>query len=87
MREHVEIHVDRDGLTGRLQIGISRVDDAGAGGGYRLAGPKYSGTGANLLKHRLDERDAREILRYITPLLGSDQPADEAADVIAAAGA
>lgn len=63
--ERVEVTVDRDGVTGGLQVSIQKVDGNGAGHGYRIAGPKYSGTGENLLTHALTERDAREVRWYL----------------------
>lgn len=63
--DRVFLHVDRDGLTGRLQLGISVEDERGAGHGYRIAGPKYSGTGTNVLRAALDERDIAQIRSYL----------------------
>ena len=74
MSDHCELHVDRDGLTGSLQLGISIVDEEGAGGGYRIAGPKYSGSGSNVLRHVLDQRDADEIRRHLDRIF---PPAEE----------
>lgn len=69
----VVIEIDRDGLTGGLQANISELDEVGYGHGYRLLGPKYSGTGTNLARKVIDQRAAREILRYIAPLVGVDE--------------
>lgn len=65
MSGHVEITVDRDYVTGALQVAISVVDEMGYGDGYRIAGPKYTGNGETLLTKRLDERDAAEIRAYL----------------------
>lgn len=63
--DRLTIEVHRDGVSGKLQVGIHRTDENGAGHGYRLAGPKFSGTGETLLSATLDERDAEEIRRYL----------------------
>ena len=62
-----KIHIDvcRDGLTNGLQLSINHTDEDGAGHGYRLAGPKFNGSGRVLLSRTLDERDAAEIRRYL----------------------
>ncbi len=62
-----KIHIDvcRDGLTNGLQLSINQTDEDGAGHGYRLAGPKFNGSGKVLLSRTLDERDATEIRRYL----------------------
>lgn len=52
-----EIRVDKDGWTGNLQVNICVPES----GGYRLAGPKYNGSSENLLKRRLNQRDADTI--------------------------
>lgn len=57
--------VSQDGPTGRLQLAVHKVDEAGAGHGYRIAGPKFSGSGRTLLTHVLNEEDAAEIRRYL----------------------
>lgn len=62
---HLTLDVDRDGLTGRLQLSINQWDADGGGHGYRIAGPKYNGTGRSLVRHRLDARDATEIRAYL----------------------
>ncbi len=54
------ISVDRDKLTGGIQISIG--DDSG---GYRIAGPKYCGSGESLKRHVLTKRDADEIRHYL----------------------
>lgn len=60
MAEAVYLNVDRDGWTGGLQLSIG--DDAG---GFRLAGPKFNGSGERVLTRRLDQRDVTEIRRYL----------------------
>lgn len=57
----VELHVDKDGWTGGLQLNICHPKS----GGYRIAGPKYNGSSTNVLMYRLTERDANEIRRYL----------------------
>jgi hypothetical protein len=61
----VALNVSRDGRTGGLQLSIDQECDNGTGHGYRIAGPKFNGSGENLLKHRLTERDADEIRVYL----------------------
>lgn len=56
----VYLSVDRDKLTGGLQLSIN--DD---NGGYRLAGPKYCGMSKTLQKCILNERDIDEITAYL----------------------
>lgn len=51
--------VDRRG-DGALQLSINDNDS-----GYRLAGPKYDGTGKVLLRHEITERDREELLSYL----------------------
>lgn len=59
------ISVDQDGLTKGYQIAIEERDAKGNGTGTRLAGPKYSGTGRNIMRAYLDERAANDIRRYL----------------------
>lgn len=61
VRENICITVDRDELTGGLQISIGKEN----GGGYRLAGPKYCGMSKTLKKHILDKGDVDEIRRWL----------------------
>ncbi|MEU5976299.1 hypothetical protein [Streptomyces sp. NPDC047315] len=61
----VVVDVDRDGWTDGLQLSISRLDEQGAGDGYRLAGPKYNGSSSNLLRAELTEHDAAQIRSYL----------------------
>jgi hypothetical protein len=65
MTGNVIIEVCRDGWTGKLQMSISLLDEDGAGNGYRLAGPKFNGSGQPLLIAKIDERAAQEIRRQI----------------------
>jgi hypothetical protein len=64
-KDRITLEVDRDGLTGKLQLSIQQTHENGAGHGYRLAGPKFNGSGKNLLKRELDQRDADEIRGYL----------------------
>jgi len=50
---------------GQLQIGINKEDPDGGGHGYRIAGPKYDGSGKTLLKHKITKRDVDEIRSYL----------------------
>ena len=56
----VYLCVDQDGWTKGLQLSIG--DD---NGGFRIAGPKYNGSGKSLIKHKLTERDIAEITAYL----------------------
>lgn len=56
----IYLSVDRDQLTGGIQISINDK-----GGGYRIAGPKYCGQSVTLRKHILTVRDVDEISRYL----------------------
>lgn len=59
------ITCDQDGLTKGYQIAIESRDEAGNGHGTRLAGPKYSGTGRNLKRALIGEREAADIRKYL----------------------
>jgi hypothetical protein len=61
----IYITVDKDGWTKALQLSIDCVDADGGGHGYRLAGPKYNGSSAPVMRHRLGARDIEEIQRYL----------------------
>lgn len=43
-----------------LQLAVE--DDTG---GYRIAGPKFDGTGKKVLGHEVTDRDAKEIRAYL----------------------
>lgn len=59
------IKLDRDGWTRGLQLSVDIQDEGGGGHGYRLAGPKYNGSSERVFWHRISERDASEIRRYL----------------------
>ena len=61
----IMLTVSEDGITNRLQLAIRRVDKNGAGTGYRLAGPKFNGTGTTLIAHVLTADDAAEIRQHL----------------------
>lgn len=65
MTKSVFIKLDRDGWTKGLQLSIDLEDENGGGVGCRLAGPKYNGSSTSVFKHRIDQRDADEIRRYL----------------------
>ena len=54
-----------DGPTDRFQLVLMRTGDNGASDGYRIAGPKFTGTASLVLSRDLDEDDAVEIRRYL----------------------
>jgi hypothetical protein len=74
----VVLNVWRDGATGGLQLSIDNEREDGSGHGYRIAGPKFNGSGENLLKHRLDQRDADEIRSYLDVAFPQALPAASA---------
>ena len=63
--DRIVIDVDRDGLTGGLQLNIAKVDEDGKGFGHRLAGPKYVGASENLLSREINRYDADAIREYL----------------------
>ena len=65
MTDRLTLRVGIDGPTGGVQVSLSQLDEHGAGHGYRLAGPKFTGSGEVLVSRDLDERDAEEIRRYL----------------------
>jgi hypothetical protein len=65
MTDKVTMTVSQDGATGRLQLAVHKVDETGAGHGYRIAGAKFSGSGRTLLTRVLTAEDAAEIRRYL----------------------
>ncbi|HEY3652342.1 MAG TPA: hypothetical protein VGL33_30540 [Streptosporangiaceae bacterium] len=73
--DKITIDVSRDGLTNSLQLSINQLDEDDAGHGYRLAGPKFNGSGKVLLSRTLDERDAAEIRRYLDAVFPVPPPA------------
>jgi hypothetical protein len=54
------IEVYRDGWTDDLQVALMAD-----GSGYRLAGPKFNGSGSVVLSYALTQRDADEIRRML----------------------
>ncbi len=64
--------VDRDGLTGSLQLSIHLTRPDGGGHGYRIAGPKFSGTSKKVLHHQLTARDAAEFKDYLKAVANTD---------------
>jgi hypothetical protein len=61
----IYISVDRRTYDGTLQISIGQQDDDGGGHGYRIAGPKYDGSGKTLLRHVITARDKEQIISYL----------------------
>lgn len=61
----IYIAVDRRENDGQFQLAIGLHDDGKGGHGYRLCGPKYDGTGTNVLHHVLTERDVEVIRTYL----------------------
>lgn len=65
MADRLTLEVSRDGWTKGLQLSINQRDEKGLGSGYRLAGPKFNGSGETLLTRTLTEEDAKEIRAYL----------------------
>ena len=63
----VVLTVDRRG-DGQLQVAITAD-----GLGYRIAGPKYDGSGKTVLRHVLTERDKDEIQSYLRTTATADK--------------
>jgi hypothetical protein len=96
--DKLTIGVFRDGVTSRLQVSINQLAGDGTGTGYRLVGPKFSGTGEKLTERPLDECDAAEIRRYLdavfplpaaphtltVPLSGSDDAVTDSVALMSA---
>jgi hypothetical protein len=77
MPDKLTMTVGQDGATGRLQLAIHKIGPDGAGHGYRIAGPKFTGTGRTLLTRELTAEDAAEIRRYLDsvfPAVEADDP-------------
>ena len=64
----IYISVDKRSYDGALQVSIGKSDDDGGGHGYRIAGPKYDGSGKQLLCHTLTQRDKEEIISYLNEI-------------------
>ena len=56
----IKIEVYKDGWTNKLQVCIGDEN-----GGYRLAGPKFNGSGKLLVSQELDKIDAEKIRNYL----------------------
>lgn len=67
MSERTTLEVHRDGWTGQVQLSVNIVDENGAGHGYRIAGPKFNGSGDSLLVHTLTDEDKAQLRRYLDP--------------------
>lgn len=63
-KKGIYLSIDRRG-DGQLQLSIGKQDADGGGIGYRIAGPKYDGSGKTLLRHFITERDVDEIRAYL----------------------
>lgn len=61
MSARLVIILSRCDWTNGLQLVMSQLDEKGPGRGYRLAGPKFNGSGRGLLTATLTQRDADEI--------------------------
>jgi hypothetical protein len=65
LRVFIEVGRPAWAKRGGLQLSISKRDETGLGSGYRIAGPKFDGTGETLLSAELSREDAAEIRRYL----------------------
>lgn len=82
MPNKLSIDVDRDGLTGRLQVSINQRDENGHGHGHRLLGPKYLGASEQIATAELSQYDADSIRTY----LDANFPAQTAFPVVTICG-
>lgn len=73
-RQAIEICVDRDGLTGGLQLSVDVVEGNGSGHGYRLIGPKFNGSSKPLLRHTLTESDALNLRGFLDEVFPTEPP-------------
>ena len=67
------LFIYEDGWTRGIQLAIE--DETGSG--FRIAGPKFNGSGKLLLKYKISERDAKVIRSYLDqafPPNSSGQP-------------
>ena len=64
----ITLDIDRCNATQRLQISIG--DESG---GYRVAGPKYTGNSTHLRTVKIDERTAKEMIRYLKQALPKEE--------------
>lgn len=64
----IYISVDQQGE--QLQVSINAREPDGRRHGYRIAGPKYDGSGKTLLTHRITASDANEIRSYLAAING-----------------
>jgi hypothetical protein len=71
----VSISLDRDGLTGGLQLQIGVQDERGVGHGYRIFGPKYLGNSKEVRRKVIDKYDADSIRGYLDMVSKPDNPA------------
>ncbi len=61
--ERVTLSLDRTGKS--YQLSINAIDTDYYGHGYRLMGPKYTGSSSQIKEVTLDQRDVREIVSYL----------------------
>ena len=66
----------KDGWTGGLQLAIEDTN----GSGFRIAGPKFNGSGKPLQKHKISERDAKEIRSYLDRAFPPNNPVRNAGE-------
>lgn len=59
---YFEAWTDADGC---FQLSISEIDEKGLGSGYRILGPKFTGSSRRIHKVRVDPRMARSIRTYL----------------------
>jgi hypothetical protein len=79
---YLDIH-EATAYAGRpIQVSINKLDADGAGHGYRIAGPKFTLSGARLLRRvKLDARAAAEIRRYLDRIPAGTPVALSAAEI------
>jgi hypothetical protein len=65
MSETVSISAWLDQATGLYQLDIGVQDENGYGHGFRLSGPKFSGSSKLLVSAKIGKREADEIKEYL----------------------
>lgn len=65
MSDRITLNIDKDRLTGGVQVSINVTRPNGAGHGYRILGPKYSGSSEPIAQTTLTARDAEMIRKYL----------------------
>src|SRR5665213_1043809 len=70
------VHIELWDMDGKSQLVISEIDENGAGGGYRLMGPKFCACCPRTLvrKVTVDRTMAEQLRRYANKVLEESVP-------------